>query len=103
MALCENRAMETKLCRICGKLGENYVHIFKTEGLKNKIETCLPIIVSVLCCVCDRERRCVFFQLTHPYQPARPFKLLFTLFLFVCVCVKDSVFERLFAVGSTVF
>lgn len=38
--------METKLCRICGKLGENYVHIFKTEGLKNKIETCLPIIVS---------------------------------------------------------
>lgn len=39
--------METKLCRICGKLGENYVHIFKTEGLKNKIETCLPIVVSV--------------------------------------------------------
>lgn len=40
--------METRLCRICGKLGENYVHIFKTEGLKNKIETCLPIIVSTL-------------------------------------------------------
>ncbi|EFA05208.1 zinc finger protein 729 isoform X1 [Tribolium castaneum] len=38
--------METKLCRICGKLGQNYVNIFRTEGLKNKIETCLPIIVS---------------------------------------------------------
>ncbi|KAJ8954251.1 hypothetical protein NQ318_005847 [Aromia moschata] len=39
--------METKLCRICGKLGQNFVHIFKTEGLRDKIETCLPIIVSV--------------------------------------------------------
>lgn len=39
--------METKLCRICGKLGENFVHIFKTEGLRDKIETCLPIIVSI--------------------------------------------------------
>lgn len=39
--------METKLCRICGQLGQNFVHIFKTEGLRDKIETCLPIIVSI--------------------------------------------------------
>ncbi|KAK4878278.1 hypothetical protein RN001_010784 [Aquatica leii] len=45
--------MDTKLCRICGKLSENYVHIFKTEGLKNKIETCLPIIVSPHCLLPD--------------------------------------------------
>ncbi|XP_018334984.1 uncharacterized protein LOC112906799 [Agrilus planipennis] len=45
--------METKLCRICGKLGENNVHIFKTEGLKNKIETCLPIVVSQYCLLPD--------------------------------------------------
>ncbi|KAF5294314.1 hypothetical protein FQR65_LT10767 [Abscondita terminalis] len=45
--------MDTKLCRVCGKLSENYVHIFKTEGLKNKIETCLPIIVSPHCLLPD--------------------------------------------------
>ncbi|KAF5303329.1 hypothetical protein FQA39_LY10068 [Lamprigera yunnana] len=45
--------MDTKLCRICGKLSENYVHIFKTEGLKNKIETCLPIVVSPHCLLPD--------------------------------------------------
>ncbi|KAK5638050.1 hypothetical protein RI129_012345 [Pyrocoelia pectoralis] len=45
--------MDTKICRICGKLSENYVHIFKTEGLKNKIETCLPIIVSSHCLLPD--------------------------------------------------
>ncbi|KAB0790868.1 hypothetical protein PPYR_14955 [Photinus pyralis] len=45
--------MDTKICRICGKLSENYVHIFKTEGLKNKIETCLPIIVSPHCLLPD--------------------------------------------------
>lgn len=39
--------METNLCRICGNLGQNYFHIFNTEGLKTKIETCLPIIVSI--------------------------------------------------------
>ncbi|KAJ3652446.1 hypothetical protein Zmor_018408 [Zophobas morio] len=38
--------METKLCRICGKLSQNYVDIFRTEGLKHRIETCLPIIVT---------------------------------------------------------
>ncbi|CAH0549444.1 unnamed protein product [Brassicogethes aeneus] len=38
--------METKICRTCGGLGQSYVDIFRTEGLKNKIETCLPIIVS---------------------------------------------------------
>ncbi|CAH1118422.1 unnamed protein product [Phaedon cochleariae] len=45
--------METKLCRICGKLGQNFVHIFKTEGLRSKIETCLPIIVSPYCLLPD--------------------------------------------------
>ncbi|KAJ8932614.1 hypothetical protein NQ314_014544 [Rhamnusium bicolor] len=45
--------METKLCRICGKLGQNFIHIFKTEGLRNKIETCLPIIVSPHCLLPD--------------------------------------------------
>nr|XP_022905012.1 zinc finger protein 808-like isoform X2 [Onthophagus taurus] len=38
--------METKLCRICGKLTDNHSDIFKTEGLKVKLETCLPIVIS---------------------------------------------------------
>lgn len=38
--------METKLCRTCGSLTETYVDVFRTEGLRNKIETCLPIVVS---------------------------------------------------------
>ncbi|CAG9830901.1 unnamed protein product [Diabrotica balteata] len=45
--------METKLCRICGKLGQNFIHIFKTEGLRSKIETCLPIIVTPYCLLPD--------------------------------------------------
>lgn len=40
--------MDSKLCRICGKQDDNYVQIFRTEGLKNKIETCLPIVVSIV-------------------------------------------------------
>ncbi|KAJ8916017.1 hypothetical protein NQ315_010885 [Exocentrus adspersus] len=45
--------METKLCRICANFGQNFVHIFKTEGLRDKIETCLPIVVSPYCLLPD--------------------------------------------------
>ncbi|CAG9770034.1 unnamed protein product [Ceutorhynchus assimilis] len=38
--------MNTKLCRTCGKTGQNFINIFRTEGLKYKIETCLPILVT---------------------------------------------------------
>ncbi|KRT83998.1 zinc-finger associated domain containing protein [Oryctes borbonicus] len=45
--------METKLCRICGKSTDNHFNIFKTEGLKIKLETCLPIVVSQHCLLPD--------------------------------------------------
>ncbi|KAL3270734.1 hypothetical protein HHI36_021259 [Cryptolaemus montrouzieri] len=45
--------METKLCRICGKLGTTHQDIFKIEGLKHKIETCLPILVTQHCLLPD--------------------------------------------------
>ncbi|KAI4455307.1 zinc finger protein [Holotrichia oblita] len=45
--------METKLCRICGKSTGNHLNIFKTEGLKVKLETCLPIVVSQHCLLPD--------------------------------------------------
>ncbi|GJQ75286.1 hypothetical protein Trydic_g23475 [Trypoxylus dichotomus] len=45
--------METKLCRICGKSTDNHLNIFKTEGLKIKLETCLPIVVSQHCLLPD--------------------------------------------------
>nr|CAH7729703.1 unnamed protein product [Callosobruchus chinensis] len=38
--------METKLCRLCGKIGPDFLQIFNTDGLKNKIETCLPLVIS---------------------------------------------------------
>ncbi|KAF7286645.1 hypothetical protein GWI33_004678 [Rhynchophorus ferrugineus] len=38
--------MDTQLCIICGKSGNNFANIFKTIGLKHKIETCLPIILT---------------------------------------------------------
>nr|CAI5828211.1 unnamed protein product [Callosobruchus analis] len=38
--------METKLCRLCGKIGPDCIQIFDTDGLKNKIETCLPLVIS---------------------------------------------------------
>ncbi|VEN40656.1 unnamed protein product [Callosobruchus maculatus] len=38
--------METKLCRLCGKIGQDFLQIFNTDGLKNKIETCLPMVIS---------------------------------------------------------
>ncbi|XP_030764348.1 zinc finger protein 808-like isoform X2 [Sitophilus oryzae] len=39
--------MNTKLCRTCGHAGEDYIDIFKTDGLKHKIETCLPLIIDL--------------------------------------------------------
>lgn len=39
--------MNLKLCRTCGRSGKNFVNIFQIEGLKYKIETCLPITVSI--------------------------------------------------------
>ncbi|XP_017774537.1 PREDICTED: zinc finger protein 26-like [Nicrophorus vespilloides] len=45
--------MENKLCRTCGKFNGEFVDIFKTEGLKEKIETCLPIVVSQDCLLPD--------------------------------------------------
>ncbi|XP_060534440.1 zinc finger protein 423-like [Cylas formicarius] len=55
--------METKLCRICGRTGLNFLHIFQTEGLRNKIETCLPIVVTPHCLlpetICGECLECV--------------------------------------------
>ncbi|XP_045469140.1 zinc finger protein 729-like [Harmonia axyridis] len=45
--------METKLCRICGRLGTTHQDIFKLEGLIHKIETCLPIFVTQHCLLPD--------------------------------------------------
>ncbi|KAL1502087.1 hypothetical protein ABEB36_007285 [Hypothenemus hampei] len=45
--------MERELCRTCGKNGENFINIFNTEGLRTKIETCLPINVSQHCLLPD--------------------------------------------------
>ncbi|XP_044763106.1 zinc finger protein 845-like [Coccinella septempunctata] len=47
------REMETKLCRICGRLGTTHQDIFRIEGLKHKIETCLPIFVTQHCLLPD--------------------------------------------------